>query len=144
PSIASTLFGVFTANLLTGRAGSPSRPVNVDPSPGTPAAPATMSVLRDAAWRVVRAGFVVALAGWLWGGLAPLHGLGILGEPTFTAPVFFPINKMMWTSSYVLWTSGLAMVILGGCIQLIDVRTRPENDAPAPAWAMPFTWLGMN
>lgn len=144
PSIASTLFGVFTANLLTGRDGSPSRPVNVDPSPGTPAAPATMSVRRDAAWRVVRAGFVVALAGWLWGGLAPLHGLGILGEPTFTAPVFFPINKMMWTSSYVLWTSGLAMVILGGCIQLIDVRTRPENDAPAPAWAMPFTWLGMN
>ncbi len=89
-------------------------------------------------------GAVVAFAGWLWGGLPPMHGLAILGEPTFTAPVFFPINKMMWTSSYVLWTSGLAMIILAGCVWAVDLRRQPGQASPAPPWAMPFTWLGVN
>lgn len=34
---------------------------------------------------------------------------------------FFPINKNLWTSSYVLYTSGLAAMTLGACYFLIDV-----------------------
>lgn len=34
---------------------------------------------------------------------------------------FFPINKNLWTSSFVLYTSGLAILSLGLCILLIDV-----------------------
>ncbi|WP_317195488.1 acyltransferase family protein [Rufibacter psychrotolerans] len=34
----------------------------------------------------------------------------------------FPINKSLWTSSYVLYTGGLAMLGLGLCYWLIDVK----------------------
>jgi predicted acyltransferase len=34
----------------------------------------------------------------------------------------FPINKSLWTSSYVLYTAGLAMLGLGLCYWLIDVK----------------------
>jgi predicted acyltransferase len=37
------------------------------------------------------------------------------------APVF-PINKNLWTSSYVLLTVGLAMLLLAACYWLLDVR----------------------
>jgi len=32
----------------------------------------------------------------------------------------FPINKHVWTSSYVLFTSGLAMIFLASCMWIID------------------------
>ena len=32
----------------------------------------------------------------------------------------FPINKHIWTSSYVLFTSGLAMIFLASCMWIID------------------------
>lgn len=34
----------------------------------------------------------------------------------------FPINKKIWTSSYVLYTSGLAMLVIGTMIYLIELR----------------------
>jgi predicted acyltransferase len=34
----------------------------------------------------------------------------------------FPINKQLWTSSYVVFTSGLAAVTLATCLWLIDVQ----------------------
>jgi predicted acyltransferase len=36
--------------------------------------------------------------------------------------LFFPINKKLWTSSYVLLVGGLAMVVLAICYWLIDVH----------------------
>jgi predicted acyltransferase len=35
--------------------------------------------------------------------------------------VFFPINKKIWTSSFVLLTGGLAMVVLAGCLLKFDL-----------------------
>jgi predicted acyltransferase len=35
---------------------------------------------------------------------------------------FFPINKNLWTSSYVLYTSGLATMVLATCYWLVDVQ----------------------
>ena len=34
----------------------------------------------------------------------------------------FPINKTLWTSSYVVFTAGLALVTLATCMWIIDVR----------------------
>lgn len=34
----------------------------------------------------------------------------------------FPINKKIWTSSYVLYTTGLALLILGFLIQLVEMK----------------------
>lgn len=34
---------------------------------------------------------------------------------------FFPINKNLWTSSYVLHTSGLATLAFGACILVVDM-----------------------
>ena len=34
---------------------------------------------------------------------------------------FFPINKNIWTSSYVLYTSGLATMSLAACILIVDM-----------------------
>ena len=50
---------------------------------------------------------------------------------------FFPINKQIWTSSYVLFTGGLAMSMLALCYWVIDVRGHSR-------WAKPFVMYGMN
>jgi predicted acyltransferase len=51
--------------------------------------------------------------------------------------LIFPINKYIWTSSYVLFTAGLAMVILALLLWLIDVKGYRK-------WAFPFVVFGMN
>ncbi|HEX6941346.1 MAG TPA: DUF5009 domain-containing protein [Gemmatimonadaceae bacterium] len=49
----------------------------------------------------------------------------------------FPINKSLWTSSYVLFTAGVAATSLATCIWLIDVQG-------VKWWTKPFTWFGRN
>jgi predicted acyltransferase len=51
-------------------------------------------------------------------------GLGLAWSP------FFPINKSLWTSSYVLFTGGCAAVALGACYGLVDVRGWRRGLAP--------------
>jgi predicted acyltransferase len=49
----------------------------------------------------------------------------------------FPVIKKLWTSSFVLLTSGCAAVLLSFFYLVIDVwRFR--------IWATPFVWIGMN
>jgi predicted acyltransferase len=38
----------------------------------------------------------------------------------------FPINKKLWTSPFVLYTCGLAMLILGALIQVIEIQGRKK------------------
>jgi predicted acyltransferase len=49
----------------------------------------------------------------------------------------FPINKNLWTSSYVLFTAGMAGVTIATCIWLIDVQR-------VTWWTKPFVVFGMN
>jgi predicted acyltransferase len=49
----------------------------------------------------------------------------------------FPINKSLWTSSYVLFTAGVAALTLATCIWLIDV-------VGVRWWTKPFLWFGRN
>ena len=48
-------------------------------------------------------GVVLVLAGWIW-------------------DFSFPINKKIWTSSYVLYTTGLAIIALGMFIYLLEFK----------------------
>lgn len=49
----------------------------------------------------------------------------------------FPINKNLWTSSYVVFTAGAALLALAACYWLVDVKGRRR-------WAFPFVLLGVN
>jgi predicted acyltransferase len=50
---------------------------------------------------------------------------------------WFPINKSLWTSSYVLFTAGMALQLLGICYWLVDIKGYR-------AWAKPFIIFGVN
>jgi predicted acyltransferase len=50
---------------------------------------------------------------------------------------FFPINKALWTSSYVLFTGGLALQFLALCHWVIDIKGYRR-------WAKPFEIFGVN
>ena len=39
----------------------------------------------------------------------------------------FPINKHIWTSSYVLFSSGLSMIFLASCMWIIDHKKTYSN-----------------
>jgi predicted acyltransferase len=62
---------------------------------------------------------------------AALVGLGLLWNK------FFPINKALWTSSYVLYTAGIAMVVLAIIYWLVDVLKFQK-------WGVPFMVFGTN
>lgn len=63
-------------------------------------------------------GGVSALIGWLWDFL-------------------LPINKPLWTSSYVLYAGGLAMAFLALLLWIIDVKGIKK-------WSSPFIHFGTN
>ena len=70
--------------------------------------------------------------------VAGLFAFGVIGAVVGSVWGWtFPINKNIWTSSYVLFTAGLACLVLGLCIWLIDVRR-------VTAWTRPFVIFGTN
>jgi predicted acyltransferase len=64
------------------------------------------------------AGAICVAIGWAWN-------------------AFFPINKALWTSSYVLFTGGMALQFLAFCYWLIDIKGYRR-------WARPFEVFGLN
>jgi predicted acyltransferase len=79
--------------------------------------------------RLVGAGAVVAALGIAWD-LVPLTSHGM------------PINKALWTPSFVLLTAGLGMAALGGCLAVFDVLGRGKPWAAR--LALPFQMVGVN
>lgn len=51
--------------------------------------------------------------------------------------IYFPINKPLWTSSYVLYAGGIACCVLAVLIELIDIRGIKN-------WTRPFQVFGLN
>ncbi len=51
--------------------------------------------------------------------------------------IWLPINKKLWTNSYVFYTGGLAMIFLSVCYWLIDIKNYKK-------WAFPFVVYGTN
>jgi predicted acyltransferase len=75
-------------------------------------------------------------------GASNAGGMAIVGVVLFLAGEFFnawfPINKKLWTSSFVLVTAGLALVILALCYWVLDLK---QWRGP---WTKPFLIFGMN
>jgi predicted acyltransferase len=67
---------------------------------------------------MVLAGLTLVAAGELWN-------------------LWLPINKKMWTSSYVLFTAGAALLCLALCYWWVDIRKWR-------GWTKPFLVFGMN
>ena len=81
---------------------------------------------------------------WMRSGRSTLHKLaGLFGASAIGLIAgeiwnrWFPINKMIWTSSYVLFTAGFALSVLGVCYWLVDVRGWKR-------WSTPFVMFGVN
>ncbi len=63
-------------------------------------------------------------------------GLALIACGISLSPIL-PINKNLWTPSYVLVTSGLANIVLTG-LKLLDEHSNVKN------WSLPLRWLGTN
>ncbi|MEO8073517.1 MAG: DUF5009 domain-containing protein [Acidobacteriota bacterium] len=63
-------------------------------------------------------GVILTAIGWIWN-------------------LFFPINKALWTSSYVVFTAGIALCFLSFCYFLIDIKNYTK-------WTKPFVIFGTN
>ncbi len=68
--------------------------------------------------RMIIIGLVSTIIGWFWG-------------------YIFPINKPLWTSSYVLYAGGLAMLFLALLLWVIDLKK-------ISSWTSPFIHFGTN
>ncbi|MDT7689481.1 MAG: hypothetical protein QOE46_2240 [Acidobacteriota bacterium] len=64
------------------------------------------------------AGVAGVVAGWAWN-------------------YWLPVNKALWTSSYVLLTAGMALELLACCYWLIDLKGYKR-------WSVPFVVFGSN
>jgi predicted acyltransferase len=95
PSVATTLCGVLTGQLLRSR----------------------RAPLEKVALMFV-AGAICLVVGWAWN-------------------FWFPVNKALWTSSYVVLTAGMALELLAACYWLVDIKGYR-------AWAKPFLAFGTN
>jgi predicted acyltransferase len=74
--------------------------------------------LRQRVALLCAAGVVAVLAGLSWGQV-------------------FPINKNIWTSSYVIFSGGMAAIILAACMWIVE-------GAKATWWTRPFEVFGLN
>ncbi len=63
-------------------------------------------------------GFALLALGWMWS-------------------AFFPINKSLWTSSYSVFMSGLAMCVLAAIYWMVDIKG-------SKWWTGPFVIFGVN
>ncbi len=88
---------------------------------------------------------VPAIASCLLGAIAaqnlkpgPLLRMGaVLAVAGQAMALSFPINKMLWSPSFVAWMAGLDAMLLGALIWAIDEKGIRKPFAP-------FLWLGMN
>jgi predicted acyltransferase len=66
---------------------------------------------------------------FFWGNVALMFGI--------IWDMYFPMNKALWTSSYVVFTAGMALNVFGMCYWLADVKQ-------ITWWTKPFVVYGMN
>jgi len=85
----------------------------------------TLRPLRARAAGVAIAGFIGVLLGSLWN-------------------LSFPINKKLWTSSYVLFAGGLSLLLLALCLLIVDLREKRPTSSGHSRFLSPFLVFGTN
>jgi predicted acyltransferase len=126
PAIATTLIGSITALWLS-RVATPLMPSSRPERSGVERPPhfaSAASIHSGSPITLALAGLTCVIAGLLWN-------------------ITFPINKNLWTSSYVLFSAGLSLLLLALCYWLIDVRRL--NETKAGKWLIaPWLIFGSN
>jgi predicted acyltransferase len=56
----------------------------------------------------------------------------------------FPINKKLWTSSYVLFAGGLSLLLLALCLLIVDLPEKNPDKPEHPRPLQPFLVFGTN
>jgi predicted acyltransferase len=56
----------------------------------------------------------------------------------------FPINKKLWTSSYVLFAGGLSLLLLALCLLIVDLPEKNPDKPEHPRPLKPFLVFGTN
>lgn len=79
---------------------------------------ATLAGRTDTVAGLFFAGTIALVVGWTWS-------------------LVFPLNKSLWTSSYVIYTTGIALLTLAACYWLIDIKQ-------IKWWTKPFVVFGVN
>jgi len=129
PAIVTTISGVLTGSWLRSEppavAGGLSLTTDQSmandeslPASSSHVQPPATAGSSDKALGLFFAGTVLLAIGWSWS-------------------LLFPLNKSLWTSSYVLYTSGLALLTLAFCYYVIDIKGYKR-------WAKPFVIFGVN
>jgi predicted acyltransferase len=85
----------------------------------------TQNTLRTKAAAIATAGLSGVLLGGLWN-------------------LSFPINKKLWTSSYVLFAGGLSLLLLALCLLIVDLRDKSPRTSGHSRFLNPFLVFGTN
>jgi len=117
-AIVTTISGVLAGTWLRSEPPASAGGQSAEESSGSRNWPAANGAGSDKVSGLFFFGIILFALGWIWN-------------------FFFPFNKALWTSSYVLVTSGLALLMLGCCYWLIDIKGYRQ-------WAKPFMIFGAN
>jgi predicted acyltransferase len=88
----------------------------------------TSHTLAEKARGIASAAFLSLIAGGLWN-------------------FIFPINKKLWTSSYVLFAGGLSLLLLALCMWIVDLRreaAKPGSGTEPAPWLKILLVFGTN
>jgi predicted acyltransferase len=120
PAIATTLIGSITALMLR-RTGVRTTPRQIEDTNAVETAPLVTGTITPerCAIGLFICGLLGLTVGYFWN-------------------LWFPINKNLWTSSYVLFAAGWALLALAVFYWLFDIRRL--NETKAGKW-LTFPWL---
>jgi predicted acyltransferase len=136
PAVSSVMFGILTAQWLFPKTQSPTPeqagerqgdrrnlvvvtevPLSLTRDPAAQSSPSN-TPLTERLNALFAVGAIAIMLGLMWGWS-------------------FPINKSLWTSSYTLFTAGIAAVSLATCIWIVDIQR-------VTWWTRPFIIFGTN
>ncbi len=112
PALVTCLSGVLTGTWLNRKSDGFSR------LPDKNSEGVSLTAKVETASGLFFAGTIALAIGWSWS-------------------LVFPLNKALWTSSYVIYTTGLALLTLAVCYWLIDIKQMKW-------WTKPFVIFGVN
>lgn len=108
PALATTLLGVFAGLILTADRSAPAAPESTITTSASSSPPAAATTARLFAF-----GTLLAAGGYVWSW-------------------FLPLNKALWTSSYAVFTAGMAALALALLHWWLDL---PGDAGREPWWA---------